>query len=826
MGDRTSGSEPAQPATPARRCEAAVLIGDGLADAPEVRAVVDDLIGAAMPVLVVGPGQDALGALDELWRRGISPENTLVLVDGSNPGLRSVLDLPDDAVVVHLDDGAHEARDLLVDQRERRARGALPDVASAPGWVLTIEGFDPDQERVRGALLTVADGIVGSCGAPSVAHPSAQPLVLHAGVYDGGDGPETHLLEGPVPERYAGDLDTGSVLRRTLDLLTGVLHEELRTPTTALESVRFSSLVRRGLLVKRVRADHGDLAAPDRLLGWPTADESAVRGAGDGAEWISAGGTPGGLAVAARLSEPDATDPAVRTQLTAYVGDPEAVPPAEEALDRLAQAQPASFDHLLDEHRAAWAVRWADADVVVEGDDDLQLALRFSLFHLMGSAADAGEAAVGARGLSGSGYRGHVFWDGDTFTLPFFAATHPSSARAMLEYRLRRLPAAMAAAREMGRSGARFPWESARTGRDVTPHSALDRTGRLIPIRTGWLEEHIVADVAWAARCYVDWTGDDVFARGPGLPLFVETARYWASRIRVTADGRAHVYGVIGPDEYHEPVDDNAFTNVMARWNLREAAALSSPEVAGGGSGAVSAEERHRWLELADALLDGYDADTGLYEQCAGFFGLEPLIVAEVLPRRPIAADLLLGIERVRSSQVIKQADVLMLHHLVPGEVEPGTLEPNLRFYEPRTAHGSSLSPAIHASLFARARDFDGAMQALQIASRIDLDDLTGTTAGGIHLGAAGGLWQALAYGFLGLRPGVDHLDVDPCLPTAWRALTLHLRFHGAPLRVRADHDSVTVTCTSPLSVGTSKGTLHECEPPGRTYRLSSGRFV
>ena len=147
-----------------------------------------------------------------------------------------------------------------------------------------------------------------------------------------------------------------------------------------------------------------------------------------------------------------------------------------------------------------------------------------------------------------------------------------ASARAMLEYRLRRLGAAQHAARREGRRGARFPWESAKSGFDVTPTFARDLTGHIIPIRTGQLEVHIVADIAWAATTYLEWTGDEEFAAGAGRTLLIETARYWASRIRADASS-GHIYGVIGPDEYHEPVDDNAFTNVMARWNLRRAAA-------------------------------------------------------------------------------------------------------------------------------------------------------------------------------------------------------------------------------------------------------------
>ena len=484
----------------------------------------------------------------------------------------------------------------------------------------------------------------------------------------------------------------------------------------------------------------------------------------------------------------DSRRPGRVDRLAAYAADERAAGAA------LAAAEDTGFEHLLVEHRAAWARRWATADVVVEGDPDLQLAIRFALFHLMASVAEDGEAAVGARGLSGRGYRGHVFWDSDVFVLPFLAATHPPSARAMLEYRIRRLNAARTNAARLGYAGARFPWESAEDGLDVTPTHAHLPTGEIARIRTGEAEEHITADVVWAAATYVDWTGDEEFARGPARELFVETARYWASRVRVV-DSRAHLYGVIGPDEYHEPVDDNAFTNVMARWNLRRGAELVE-----------NAEERATWLAIADALVDGYDPMSGLYEQFAGFFRLEPLVIADVAPRRPIAADLLLGRDRTAAAQVLKQADVLMLHQLVPDEVAPGSLLPNLDFYEPRTAHGSSLSPAIHAGLFARAGRFREALRALRIAARIDLDDLTGSTASGLHLATMGGLWQALVFGFAGVRPRGDSLVVDPRLPPEWGALELNLCFRGSPLRLRIDRSGVELAAGDELELRRREG--------------------
>jgi trehalose/maltose hydrolase-like predicted phosphorylase len=700
----------------------------------------------------------------DLACRGIGPGLVLVAGDefgplGGLPGSDAVLLVPEagraTAVsfgaeptgtppgVVALGGGPEAFRRLLADQLARRHRGDVPDVDDDPNWTLTVEGVDRRFERVHESLLTLADGCTGTRGTALATNGSATPGVVVSGVYVG-DGPATRLGRCPDWTRHGIRPRRRRSMLRRLDLRTGVLRED-----GSVTAARFASLAVPGTVALRARAT-GDLP---RLSGVHR--------------------TPG----AASAVLVDSVRDSSFERVGAYDVDPNA------ALAAALAAGDAGFEQLLREQRAAWARRWAEADVVVDGDPELQRAVRFALFHLMASVADRGEAGVGARGLSGPAYSGHVFWDSDVFVLPFLAATHPAAARSMLEYRVRRLPAARAAARTLGRDGARFAWESAATGVDVTPTSARLATGELVAILTGQLEEHIVADVAWAASCYLDWTGDAAFAAAPGAELLVETARYWASRVRFDRDGTVHIDGVIGPDEYHEGVDDNAFTNVIARWNLRRAAAVPG----------VDESERWKWLSIADALVDGFDRATGVYEQFAGFFGLEPLVIAEIVPRRPIAADLLLGAERTRAAQVLKQADVLMLHHLLPDEVPPASLVPNLDFYEPRTAHGSSLSPAIHAGLLARAGRFDDALAALSIAARIDLDDLTGTTAGGLHLATMGGLWQALVFGFAGVRPRGDRLVVEPHLPPAWNALEIALRFRGEPLRLRLDHDGVGV---------------------------------
>jgi trehalose/maltose hydrolase-like predicted phosphorylase len=233
----------------------------------------------------------------------------------------------------------------------------------------------------------------------------------------------------------------------------------------------------------------------------------------------------------------------------------------------------------------------------------------------------------------------------------------------------------------------------------------------------------------------------------------------------------------------------------MARWNLRRA--LEATE----GDGTVETSERARWRDLVDVIDNRYDPATRLYEQFAGFFDLERLVVAEFVPRRPIVADLLLGRERTAGAQVVKQADVLMLHHLLPDEVAPGSLGPNLRFYEPRTAHGSSLSPAVHASLFARVGELDRALELLRLSSRIDLDDLTQTTSGGLHLATMGGVWQALVYGFAGIRPMGATLRLDPRFPASWDRLEIALRFRGSRVSIAIGRDRLRLVADPPVAI-------------------------
>ncbi|HLI74549.1 MAG TPA: hypothetical protein VKU86_11775, partial [Acidimicrobiales bacterium] len=416
-----------------------------------------------------------------------------------------------------------------------------------PEWVVCVRGGSKALRRVRESLFVVSDGMTGTRGSLEEDGPDTSPGLFVAGVFerDPESGQSLVVLPSWATLGLHESLPPGT---RMLDLRSGVLWREVAIGgKTRLRTARWSCLGRPGTSVLVAAGDSGVLnqGRAHEVLDAPSTLGGGVRGVIDTICLDGAGGTTG-------------TTHVVRT--ASYASGTRRLPGEDGLAARHRRALSVGPEVLFEEQLAAWGARWKTCDIEVVGDPELTLAARFALFHLAGSVADHGEAAVGARGLSGPSYAGHVFWDSDVFVLPVLAATHPPSARAMLEYRIRRLPAAASAAAALGRRGARFPWESAHDGSDVTPRAGVDERGELVPIRTGDLEEHITADVAWAAWQAAAWTGRWTTLEGRCRGLVVDTARYWASRIRTDAEGHGHIDEVIGPDEYHEGVDDNAFT--------------------------------------------------------------------------------------------------------------------------------------------------------------------------------------------------------------------------------------------------------------------------
>lgn len=468
---------------------------------------------------------------------------------------------------------------------------------------------------------------------------------------------------------------------------------------------------------------------------------------------------------------------------------------------------------VLTDHERAWAARWAEADIDVAGDPAIQRSLRLAVYHLA-SAANPGDdrVSIGARGLTGQVYKGHVFWDTEIFMLPFYVFTDPVAARALLMYRYHCLPAAKRRARELGYRGALYAWESALSGEDATPTQILGSKNEVIPIQSGSQEHHISADVAYGVWQYWQVTRDDGFLRAAGGEILCETARFWVSRAIAGDDGHLHIRGVVGPDEYHDSVDDDAYTNLLARWNLRrgvEVAALLQDRWPDDWRRLqrrlnLSQEEVHGWQSASDILVDGFDPETGLIEQFDGYFALDDIDLAALEPRT-VAVDVLLGYERVRRSKVLKQPDALMALYLLWDEFPAAVHATNFHYYDPRTAHGSSLSPGIHAAFATRLGEMEIAGRYLRETAVIDLDDQMGNAAGGVHMAAMGSLWQAVMCGLAGLGVASDHLQLRPRLQRSWTRLRCPLRWRGRCLALTIDSDppswSLTLVSGPPIRI-------------------------
>ncbi len=480
-------------------------------------------------------------------------------------------------------------------------------------------------------------------------------------------------------------------------------------------------------------------------------------------------------------------------RLVAFVrSDSEEFHPGPLALEKTGAARRMGGRGLLKDHEAAWANRWRLSEVEVEGDRLAQQALRFAVYH-MNSAANPGDerVSIGARALTGDGYRGHVFWDTEIYLLPFYTLTWPEAARALLMYRFHTLDGARAKAKAMGWRGALYAWESADTGAEATPSAVIALDRQLIPVLTGEQEQHISADVAYAVWQYWRATGDEAFLRDAGAEILLETARFWASRAILETDGRRHIRGVIGPDEYHEDVSDSAYTNVLARWNIRrgiDAAGLlreNWPERWASLSGRLALDEAElaHWRAVADTMATGLDPKTGLFEEFEGYFGLEDIDLADYAGRS-VPMDVVLGRERTAHSQVVKQADVVALLALLPEEFPGEMAARNFEYYEPRCGQGSSLSPSMHGLVAARLGLTEMALRYFREGAAIDLTDRLAAIDGGVHIAALGGNWMLVLFGFAGLSLRENGISLDPKLPAGWRSLAFPVQWRGRRLKV------------------------------------------
>lgn len=692
-------------------------------------------------------------------------------------------------------------------------RGAPPPLVGLPAtptadldWILVEEGFAVPREHELESLFAIGNGNVGSRGSLAEGSAFSAPATFAAGVFDVGPNPaEQQLLRladwahvSVSVEGHRLRLDRGHYLahRRILDLRQGMLfrewqHRDEGGRVTGLRELRLASLADRHLLIQSMTITPKNYSGRISIDVTPSAPLNQVTDSG-----ISVI-----MAIAIRLVDPRGRSRNVADRLSLEIGPRETCrlervvavhtsrDPGEPvaAARRHAEGAIADVPGHIARHRDAWLQRWKASDLRIEGDAAAQRAVRFAIYHLTSAAnPDDDRVSIGARALSGPAYKGHVFWDTDVFMLPFFVLTYPEAARAHIMYRYHTLAAARAKATRFRYRGALYAWESTNSGEEAAPPFVMTPDGEAIRILTGEQEQHISADIAFGVWKYWKATGDERFLVDAGAEILIETARFWASRVAREDDGRYHIRRVIGPDEYHETVDDNAYTNGMAQWNLEAAAAIARRLLerwpaqwrALSRRLGLEAQEPHQWVRVARDLYTGFDEQSGLFEQFQGYFALEDVDLA-AFAQRSVPMDVLLGRERTQQSKIIKQADVVMLIYLLWERFSPDVRKVNFEYYEPRCGHGSSLSPAIHALVAARLGKTELAQRYFRQAAAIDLADNMGNAATGIHAGAMGGLWQASVFGFAGLQLAAARPQYHPKLPPNWRSLSMQFHWRG-----------------------------------------------
>ncbi|MBN8636835.1 MAG: glycoside hydrolase family 65 protein [Anaerolineae bacterium] len=719
-------------------------------------------------------------------------------------------------------------------------------------WEIVELDFSPDELLHYETLFTIGNGYLGTRGAFEEGYPGDTPVTLVHGVYDHTPGmlvpelvnvpnwlPINIYIDGAPFKLITKTTDfmrppDGVVLgyRRALNMRRGVLTREVlfRAPSgniVRLEFERFASLHDIHVLAQRVRITAVDGNAHIRVESAIDADvtnagvphylpEFTLDDRGDtiGVE-LKTQQSKYIVGVASRLVSPHRIqtgstekrpytvtsfdlaqeDWVVLDKFSSIYTSRDALSPLETAQGKIAEAASVGYEELRARHEAEWAKYWETSDIHIDGDEEAQRALRFTTYHILIPAPRLDErVSIGAKTLSGLGYKGHVFWDTELFCVPPLLLTQPKLARNLLMYRYHNLPGARHKAQANGYDGAMYPWESTDTGEETTPQwSDPQPDGTKIRIWTGDSEQHISTDIAYAIEKYWRWTGDDEFLTQYGAEMILDTAVFWGSRVE-EKNGRFEISQQIGPDEYHENIDNSVFVNRMVVWHLQTAFAVLDWLKAHAPADhqrlvealKLTPERLALWLDITQRMYLPFDTNEGIHVQFPGFFDMEYIPVPHYTPRIG-SVQAMLGHARTIQTQVIKQADVVMLMALL-GEhigVPEGfsvreVMLNNWNTYYPRCDHGSSLSPAMHAWTAARLGLIETAYELFDHAVHIDLHDNKGNVRDGIHAAACGGVWQAIVFGFCGL-----HIDaagqpaVDPRLPEHWRSVTFTVYYRG-----------------------------------------------
>ncbi|HEU0316164.1 MAG TPA: glycoside hydrolase family 65 protein [Solirubrobacteraceae bacterium] len=492
----------------------------------------------------------------------------------------------------------------------------------------------------------------------------------------------------------------------------------------------------------------------------------------------------------------------------------------------LTEARHTGWDGLLAEQRSYLDEFWAGADVELDGDAELQQAVRFALFHTLQAGARVDGRAIAAKGLTGPGYDGHCFWDTESFVLPVLTYTVPKATAAVLRSRHRTLPTARERAKQLGLRGAAFPWRTI-SGRECSAYWPA-----------GTAAFHIGADIADAVARYEAATGDEHFADEVGTELLVETARLWRSLGHHDAAGRFHIDGVTGPDEYSAIADNNVYTNLMARRNLRNAADAVERYPARAAELGVDLEEAASWRDAATGMTVPYDAHLGVHPQSERYTDHAHWDFAHTAPDQ---YPLLLHFPYfdLYRKQVIKQADLVLALYACGDAFTAEEKARDFAYYEQLTVRDSSLSACVQAVVAAEVGHLELAYDYFGEAALMDIADLEHNTRDGLHIASMAGAWIAAVAGFGGMRDHGGQLSFAPQLPERLTRLAFRLGFRGSRLRVEVGNAETTYSLLDgppveirhfgdPVTVGREPrtfparrvtATVTPTQPPGRAPR-------
>jgi alpha,alpha-trehalose phosphorylase len=460
----------------------------------------------------------------------------------------------------------------------------------------------------------------------------------------------------------------------------------------------------------------------------------------------------------------------------------------------LGRAIEQGFGRILDQQRSDIGRFWSRADVTIEEQlPRTQQVIRWNLFQLLQASERAEGHGIGARGLTGRTYEGHYFWDTEIYVLPFLIYTRPQVARSLLKHRYDMLDKARARARELGYRGATFPWRTI-NGEEASAYYAA-----------GTAQYHINADIAYALRKYVEVSGDQEFLRRYGAEILIETARLWYDLgfFSERKGGRFCINGVTGPDEYTAVVNNNCFTNLMARENLRYAVLTvralerSNPEEFRElvGRTGLASDEPAVWENAAERMYLPYDERLRVHPQDDDFLDLQPWDFAGT-PEAHYPLLLHYHPLNLYRSQVIKQADTVLAMFLLSDQFTPESKKHNFDYYDPLTTHDSSLSVCVQSIVANEIGYRRKAMRYFNFAAVMDLSDVGGNMKHGAHIASIGGTWMALVYGFAGMRDHGGRISFRPRLPDEWSRLAFPLMIKGQGLRVDIDHAATTYRLT------------------------------